>query len=160
MQACLSPKRRKCCNDPDIFCYICENFILPSQRKNITKFIRQVYLAYFKVPLGDQDKAQTPHKVCALCVETLRKWSQGKPKGLKIGIPMIWREPKDHLNDCYFSKVNVTGFHRINKQHINYFNLDSALLPVAHCEEVPVPEFTGLSNIYDEILSEFSTTDD
>ena len=73
---------------------------------------------------------------------------------------MIWREPKDHLNDCYFSKVNVTGFHRINKQHINYFNLDSALLPVAHCEEVPVPELTGLSNIYDEILSEFSTTDD
>ena len=57
MQACLSPKRRKCCNDPDIFCYICGNFILPSQRKNITEFIRQVYLAFFKVPLGDQDKA-------------------------------------------------------------------------------------------------------
>ena len=73
---------------------------------------------------------------------------------------MIWREPNDHLNDCYFCKVNVTGFRRINKQHIKYFNLDSALLPVAHYEEVPVPEFAELSNIYDEILSEFSTTDD
>ena len=30
-------------------------------------------------------------------------------KYLKNGIPMIWREPKDHINGCYFYKVNVKG---------------------------------------------------
>ena len=134
MQACPSAKRRKCCNDPDILSNICENFILPSQWKNITQFIRKVYLVYLKVPLRDQDKTWTTHKIYALCVGTLRKWSEGKPKYLKFEIPMIWREPKDNLNDCYFCKVNVKGFQRKNKQHINDLNLDSVLLPVAHCE--------------------------
>ena len=69
---------------------------------------------------------------------------------------MICREPKDHLNDCYICKENVKGFNRKNKQHIKYFNLDSALLPVAHCEEVLVLEFTGLP----DTLSEVSTADD
>ena len=38
--------------------------------------------------------------------------------------------------------------------------MDSALLPVAHCEEVPVPEFTGSPDIHDKIITEVSTTDD
>ena len=71
---------------------------------------------------------------------------------------MIWREPKDHLSDCYFSKVNAKGFNKKDKQHIKYFNLDSALLPAARCEEVPVPEFTGSPDIHDKIISEVSTT--
>ena len=73
---------------------------------------------------------------------------------------MLWRELKEHLNKCYFCKVNVKGFNRKTKLHVKYFNLDSALLPVAHCEKVPVPEFTGLLDIHNEILSEVSTTDD
>ena len=38
--------------------------------------------------------------------------------------------------------------------------MDSAFLPVAHCKEVLVPDFRGLPNIHDEILSEVSTKDD
>ena len=30
-----SSKRRKCCNDPDIFCYICGSFTLKDDRRNI-----------------------------------------------------------------------------------------------------------------------------
>ena len=74
-----------------------------------------MYLAYFKASLGDQGKTRAPHKVCALCVKTLRKLSKGKPKYLKFGIPMIWRESKDQLNDCDFCKVNVKGFDTKNK---------------------------------------------
>ena len=43
-----------------------------------------MYLAYLKVPLVDQDKIWAPHKVCAPCVDTLRKWFRGEPKCLKI----------------------------------------------------------------------------
>ena len=34
------------------------------------------------------------------------------------------------------------------------------MLPVAHCEEVPVPEFTEVPDIHEKTLSEVSTTDD
>ena len=43
-------------------------FTLPFQRKNITEFIRKVYLSYFKVPRGDKDKTwhHTKFVYCAL----------------------------------------------------------------------------------------------
>ena len=63
----VTSKRRKCCNDPDIFCYICGCFTLPPQRRNINSFIKKIYLPYFGVPLDDQEKlGATPslHNVC------------------------------------------------------------------------------------------------
>ena len=74
----VTSKQRKCCNDPYIFCYICGCFTLPPQTRNINSFIKKIYLAYFDVPLGDQDKSWAPHQVCTTCVKTLRSWSQEK----------------------------------------------------------------------------------
>ena len=145
-------KRRKCCNEPDIFCYICGCFSLPPQRRNINSFIKRVYLAYFGVPLGDQDKSWAPHQVCTTCVETLRSWSQGKNAKLKFGVPMVWREPKNHVDDCYFCFVNVKGFNKKNKQHLQYPNIHSAMRPIPHSDEVPVPIFTKLPDIDEDQL--------
>ena len=111
-RAMAASNRRSCSNEPNIFCYICGAFTLSAQRKNITPFIKQAYQAYFKVPLGDQDKTWAPHKACSTCVETLRAWTQGKPKQMRFGIPMIWREQKNHVDDCYFCMVNVKGFNK------------------------------------------------
>ena len=108
----VTSKRRKCCNDPDISYYICGYFTLSPQRRNINSFIKKIYLVYFGVPLGDQDKSWVPHQVCTTCVETLRSWSQGKNAKLKFGVPMVWREPKNHVDDCYFCLVNVKGFNK------------------------------------------------
>ena len=90
----MTSKQRKCCNDPDIFCYLCGCFTLPPQRRYINSFIQKIYLAYFGVPLNDQDKSWAPHQVCTTCVETLRSRSQGKNAKLKFGVPMVWRELK------------------------------------------------------------------
>jgi hypothetical protein len=46
------------------------------------------------VKLGDQDKSWAPHKVCYVCVQDLRKWSKGKKKAFRFGVPVIWREQK------------------------------------------------------------------
>jgi hypothetical protein len=54
------------------------------------------YYAYFGV------KSWAPHKVCCVCVEDLRKWSKGKKKEFRFGFPVIWREPKNHSDDCCF----------------------------------------------------------
>lgn len=73
---------------------------------------------------------------------------------------MVWREPTNHLDDCYFCLVNVKGFNKKNKQYLQYPNIPSAILPVAHSEEIPVPAFTELPKIYDTYLSSPGTTDE
>lgn len=87
---------RGCVISPNSFCYICDEFTIKSQQRNISDFVRKVYFAYFKLKLGDQDKPWAPHKVCRRCEEDLRLWFKGKKNAFRFGIPMIWREQKNH----------------------------------------------------------------
>ena len=61
------------------------------------------------------------------------------------------REPRNHVSDCYFCAIDVTGINRKNRKILKYPDLESARRPVAHSDECPVP-------IY-EILSEDSDHD-
>ena len=101
---------RKCKNDPNRFYYtICGKVILPSRQARITRFVKRAYHAYFGLKLGNQDKAFAPHMCCKTCVEGLRSWSVKNIKSLLFGIPMVWREGKDHVTDCYFCMTNLQG---------------------------------------------------
>jgi hypothetical protein len=59
---------------------------------------------------------------------------------MPFAVPMIWREQKDHLTDCYFCMTNVSGYSSKNKKSIEYPNLASALRPVPHDDSLPVPK--------------------
>ena len=52
---------------------------------------------------------------------------------------MIWREQRDHTTDCYFCMTLVKGFNGKNKKSITYPNLPSAIRPIAHSDDIPVP---------------------
>ena len=83
---------------------------IPSKTKESYNFVsiscyHISYLAYFKVKLGDQDKLGEPYIVCKACVENLEKWTNDILASVKFGIPMVWRKPKKHFNDCYFCLV-------------------------------------------------------
>ena len=140
-------RRRKCRNDPDVFCYICGEYIMEKQRFNVQDFTKKAYKAYFGMKLGDQDKCWAPHMVCKQCTETLRLWTQRKVKSMRFGIPMVWREPKNHHDDCYFCMNVMSGWNQNKKKSWHYPNIDSALRPVAHCPEIPVPVFTSLPDL-------------
>lgn len=109
------------------------------QKRNITSFVQQVYLAYFGVKIEDRDKTWAPHYVCYTCVEELRRWSKGEQEAFKFEVPMVWREPRNHSNDYYFCSTGVHGFNLKNKKRIVYPNMPSALRPVPHGPDVPVP---------------------
>ena len=67
---------------------------------------------------------------------------------MKFGVSMIWREQKDHSNDCYFCQQDYTGCTTVKKKkHIVYPNLQSAMPPVKHSKELPVPEPTKKGNV-------------
>ena len=138
--------RKSCRNRPDIFCYICGEYTLVPYRNPVTTFIKQSYHAYFGMTLGDQDKAWASHMVCKSCTECLRQWSKGKKISLKFGIPMVWREPRNHVSDCYFCAIDVTGINRKNRKVLKYPDLESARRPVAHSDECPVPVYAMLSD--------------
>ena len=130
---------RKCKNSSDIFCYICGQFTTADQRREINTFIKRCYLKYFGCKLGDQDKPWAPHIACKTCVETLRHWINGKRNSMPFGVPMIWREPTNHTDDCYFCMTKVLGFSKKNKHKIVYPSPPSAIRPVPHSEDLPVP---------------------
>lgn len=158
-----SSSRRACFLSPDLFCYICGEYTLKEEhRKHITVFVKKAYFAYFKVKLGDQDKSWAPHIVCKTCVEHLRQWTCGKRKCLKFGIPMVWREPKNHYDDCYFCVVNIKGINGKNHKKWKYPDLDSARRPVPHGDDIPIPTFSQIldSLLEDETAVACGTTSD
>ena len=120
----MASTRRTYRNKPDIFCYICGEYTLVPNRNPVTSSIKQAYHAYFGVKLGDQDKAWAPHMVCKSCNEYLRQWTKGKKNCLKFGIAMVWREPANHVTDCYFCAIDVTGINRKNRSSLKYPDLE------------------------------------
>ena len=150
--------RRGCANNPDLFCYVCGRFTKTKDRRNITPFIQNAYHAYFGVKLGDQDKYWAPHKVCITCVSTFSLWMKGK-KHFSFGVPMVWREPQNHLNDCYFCAVRVTGLKSKTRSSIKYPSLPSAIQPVPHTDELPVPNFNSCQLSESDLASSSEESD-
>lgn len=131
---------RQCRNHPDRFCYICGKVTLPDRQARITDFVKKSYHAYFGVKLGDQDKPFAPHICCKSCVEGLRAWKNKTRKSLPFGIPMVWREGKDHTTDCYFCMTDLKGVNRKKQKHVKYPDVPSAIKPIPHGPDVPIPE--------------------
>ena len=123
-----------CKHDPDSFCYVCGTFIGAKSVKHTIvegSLFCSAFYAYFGVQVGDLDKAWEPHVGCGNCRSTLEVWYRRESRRMKFGVPRIWREPTDHLKNCYFCMVVVTGHLRGKKTDIfDYPYLPSSLRPV------------------------------
>ena len=54
---------------------------------------------------------------------------------------MVWREPQNHRNDCYFCAVRVTNLKYKTRSSITYPSMPSAIQPVPHTDELSVRNF-------------------
>jgi hypothetical protein len=61
---------------------------------------------------------------------------------MPFAVPMVWREPSNHSSDAYFCLTPpvASGVNRKKKQRIDYPNIPSAIRPLPHGEDIPVPE--------------------
>jgi hypothetical protein len=100
--------------------------------------IKQLYKLYFKCEIGDQKRTWAPHIICWRCTKGLHTWIK-TGRGLPFAIPMIWREPRDHLTDCYFCAFSINGVHGKSIKRLPYPNIPSAIRPIPHSIELPVP---------------------
>ena len=76
---------------------------------------------------------------------------------MPFSVRMVWREPKNHFNDCYFCMTNIVGFTKKNKSKITYPNCESARKPVPHDETNPPP--VPPADMTDTSSSKESTSD-
>ncbi|GFV63066.1 uncharacterized protein TNCV_3700201 [Trichonephila clavipes] len=86
------------------------------------------------------------------CVEELRQWFKGK-KSFRFAVPMIWREPKNHSDDCYFCSCSEQGFNLKNRKDISYPTIiRSDIRPVPDGTDLPIPSPPDtLDNILDDL---------
>ena len=105
--------------------YIRGSFIAKAQRRTITRNFQKLYQLYYDCPLGDQDRDWAPHVPCTSCSNGLLHWMHKRKKVVSFPSSMIRQEPKNHVDDCYFCCVIVTGFSAKNKLKIVHHNINS-----------------------------------
>lgn len=133
---------RNCVNNVDNFCYICGEFIVKSDKCNITKITKKAYKLYFGCKVGDQDKIWAPKVCCRKCKSGLGNWLHNKKKSMPFAVPMVWKEPTNHINDCYFCIVSPFN-HGLSKkwqQALVYPNIPFAIRPDPHSADIPIPK--------------------
>jgi len=99
---------RKCVNSSKAFCYICGDVTFKSRRRSFPPLIKKCYEHYFGCKVGDEGKSWAPHFCCVTCARLLAAWTKGS-RCMPFAIPMAWREPMDHVSDCYFCLTSITG---------------------------------------------------
>ena len=130
--ASSTSKCRGCLNKANSFCYVCGGFTTVAQRRTITSLLRTAYFQYFDCKIGDQGKSWAPHICCKPCYNGLTAWFSGKKVAFNFAFPMVWKEPRNHADDCYFCLTNITGFNAFSwkTSNIPTFDLLWDLFPI------------------------------
>lgn len=95
-------RTRSCFNSPNSFCCVCSQFVVKRQCRSITPSVKLAYNKHFGCRVGNQNKTWAPHIICVSCYVTLLEWAKGKRRFMKIAVPMVWREPTNHVHDVIF----------------------------------------------------------
>ena len=53
----MGTKQRQCRNNPDVFCYICGEYIMAKYRFSVRDFTKRTHEAYFGIKFRGQDKS-------------------------------------------------------------------------------------------------------
>ncbi|XP_029451745.1 zinc finger protein 544-like isoform X3 [Rhinatrema bivittatum] len=140
---------RTCVNNADNFCYVCGEVTFASQKRSITALVKRAYYLYFGCKIGDQDKSWAPHICCNTCATNLHQWLNRKRKSMPFALPMIWREPTDHIANCYFCMVPPVGkgLSKKKKWTVQYPNIPSAKRPIPHGKGLPIPDVPELFSL-------------
>lgn len=96
----------------------------------------RAYAKYFGFSVANLGKWWTPSSLCHTCYATLNHIANGDERYFSFGRPMLWREPTDHVTDCYFCLTNVSI------EEVVYPDVQSVTKPVPHSESLPKPQLS------------------
>jgi hypothetical protein len=113
-------------------------FEFKDQGQSLTPKVKKYYELYFGYEVGDQNKNWTPYFCSFICVKRLAGWVKCY-RHMNCAKPMMWRDPQEHLTDCYFCTTQIKGISSKFKHTVKYPNLPFAVKPVPHSENLPIP---------------------
>jgi len=99
--------------------------------------VKKRYEHYFGCKVGDQYKSWAPHFCCVTSARLLAAWAKGS-SCMPFAIPVAWRQPRNHVSDCYFCLTSINGVTAKSKHTVQYPNLPFAMRPVPHRAELTV----------------------
>jgi len=73
---------------------------------------------------------------------------------MHFAIPMVWRQPTDHVSDCCFCLTSITGVTAKSKHTAQYPNLPFAMRPIPHRAELPVTKPPTIMTLSDSESSD------
>lgn len=110
---CLSISTRVTCKMCKIslnkFCFVCGSYIFAKTKKSFSERVQTEYGQYFGIEPKFLSESWTPKSVCGSCSSRLNDFSNGIGRHLPFYTPMMWRNPIDHVTDCYFCLTKVQG---------------------------------------------------
>jgi len=117
----------------DNFCYIRGKVTFSTQKRSLTPMVKKAYECYFGC------KKWAPHVCCISCATILCEWLNNKGRSMPFALPTTWREPTDHLTDCYFCIFLLLrhGITKKKKRIVNYLSISSAIRQVHHTADLP-----------------------
>lgn len=115
-------------------------------------WLRKPIIFIFGCKIGDQDKSWAPHICCNTCATNLRQWFNRKRKAMPFAVLMVWREPTDHVSNCYCCMKPPVGkgVCKHKKWTLQYPNIPSAIRPAPRGEGLPIPERPDLFSLESE----------
>lgn len=88
-------------------------------KKNTVEIIAD-YCSYFELAIRGIEKSWTPQMCTISTYIGLLKWMKGKQKKILFAVSMMWREPLNHDNICYFCTINISGSSKKDIHKIKY----------------------------------------
>lgn len=137
--------RKKCKVSAEYFCYVCGCYIVSKKGKVMTDSLKNAYLHYFGFAVGDTEKPWVPKLFCNACRTKLYKWSMGDKIYFLYSMPMLWKEPQNHIDDCYFCLAKVVGINSKNYKSLKYPEVSSVSKPVPRHKDDRLPVCPGTS---------------
>lgn len=140
-----SSNSMSCNKSPDLFCFVCTNFILSKSKSYpLNDTNRSLYSNCFKVTAkhNGADKLYSSKVVCASCITNMKDHTRSD-RPLKFSSPAIWNQPNhsfsSHHQSCYVclaEKVQGSRFqvsykwsdsarHNVVQPVLDVFNLES-----------------------------------
>ena len=72
---------------------------------------------------------------------------------------MVWREPNNHVDDCYFCMVYLIKVSSRTISKVEYPGISSAIRPILHSADLPVPSFQSFKYVSNSVASSESSTE-
>lgn len=108
----------KCKNSPNIFCYLCGNFCVSSQRNAMTENTKTYYEMYFGRIMQNSEDFWVPKIMCRTSQVNLQLWWNGARSQMPFAVSTIWKKPRNHRTDCYFKRIMEDNRQRFRVEYL------------------------------------------